>query len=215
MIKLKTKYPIAYDSPDHIFPWGTMRDNSTNEGFINETLEFWKQRGKDKINFLDLGCSGGQLVIDYLNKGHLGVGLEGSDYSVKHKRANWPEYHNKNLFTCDVTKEYKLFENDKQIKFDVITAWEVIEHIKPEDLKPFFKYINDNLEQGGFFCGSISMKQEVLQGHVLHQTVWNEKTWYDNFPEILTGTTLELYDYPFKNKVRQDQGSFHILLLKQ
>ena len=215
MIKLKTKYPIAYDSPDHIFPWGTMRDNSTNEGFINETLEFWKQRGKDKINFLDLGCSGGQLVIDYLNKGHLGVGLEGSDYSVKHKRANWPEYHNKNLFTCDVTKEYKLFENDKQIKFDVITAWEVIEHIKPEDSKPFFKYINDNLEQGGFFCGSISMKQEVLQGHVLHQTVWNEKTWYDNFPEILTGTTLELYDYPFKNKVRQDQGSFHILLLKQ
>ncbi len=215
MIKLKTKYPIAYDSPDHIFPWGTMRDNSTNEGFINETLEFWKQRGKDKINFLDLGCSGGQLVIDYLNKGHLGVGLEGSDYSVKHKRANWPEYHNKNLFTCDVTKEYKLFENDKQIKFDVITAWEVIEHIKPEDLKPFFKYINDNLEQGGFFCGSISMKQEILQGHVLHQTVWNEKTWYDNFPEILTGTTLELYDYPFKNKVRQDQGSFHILLLKQ
>ena len=215
MIKLKTKYPIAYDSPDHIFPWGTMRDNSTNEGFINETLEFWKQRGKDKINFLDLGCSGGQLVIDYLNKGHLGIGLEGSDYSVKHKRANWPEYHNKNLFTCDVTKEYKLFENDKQIKFDVITAWEVIEHIKPEDLKPFFKYINDNLEQGGFFCGSISMKQEVLQGHVLHQTVWNEKTWYDNFPEILTGTTLELYDYPFKNKVRQDQGSFHILLLKQ
>ena len=215
MIKLKTKHLIAYDSPDHIFPWGTMRDNSTNEGFINETLEFWKQRGKDKINFLDLGCSGGQLVIDYLNKGHLGVGLEGSDYSVKHKRANWPEYHNKNLFTCDVTKEYKLFENDKQIKFDVITAWEVIEHIKPEDLKPFFKYINDNLEQGGFFCGSISMKQEVLQGHVLHQTVWNEKTWYDNFPEILTGTTLELYDYPFKNKVRQDQGSFHILLLKQ
>jgi SAM-dependent methyltransferase len=215
MIKLKTKHLIAYDSPDHIFPWGTMRDNSTNEGFINETLEFWGQRGKDKINFLDLGCSGGQLVVDYINKGHLGIGLEGSDYSVKHKRANWPEYHNKNLFTCDVTKEYKLFENDKQIKFDVITAWEVIEHIKPEDLKPFFKYINDNLEQGGFFCGSISMKQEVLQGHVLHQTVWNEKTWYDNFPEILTGTTLELYDYPFKNKVRQDQGSFHILLLKQ
>lgn len=215
MITLKTDHPIAYDSPDHIFPWGTKNDNSTNEGFINETLEFWKQRGKDKINFLDLGCSGGQLVVDYVNKGHLGVGLEGSDYSVVHKRANWPKYYNKNLFTCDVTKEYKLFNNDKRIKFDVISAWEVIEHIKPEDLKSFFKHINDNLNSGGFFCGSVSMNVEILEGHVLHQTVWNEKTWYENFPELLKETNLELYDYPFANKVREDGGSFHILLLKK
>ena len=49
--------------------------------------------------FLDLGCSGGQLVIDYIDRGHLGIGLEGSNYSVINKRANWPKYHNKNLFT--------------------------------------------------------------------------------------------------------------------
>ena len=67
MITLKTNHPIAYDSPDHVFPWGTMRDNSTNSGFIDETLDYWKQRGKGTINFLDLGCSGGQLVIDYIN----------------------------------------------------------------------------------------------------------------------------------------------------
>ena len=215
MITLKTNHPIAYDSPDHVFPWGTMRDNSTNSGFIDETLDYWKQRGKGTINFLDLGCSGGQLVIDYINKGHLGVGLEGSDYSVKHKRANWPEYHNKNLFTCDVTKEYELFEDGQKLKFDVVTAREVIEHIKPKDLTPFFKHINDNLEEGGLFCGSISMKEEILEGHVLHQTVWTEKTWYENFPKILEETDLELYQYPFKNKVREDHGSFHILLLKK
>tara|TARA_R110000796_G_scaffold97782_3_gene205034 strand:- start:5386 stop:6045 length:660 start_codon:yes stop_codon:yes gene_type:complete len=216
MITLKTKHPIAYDSPDHIFPWGTKNDNSTNEGFIEETLDFWKQRGKEKINFLDLGCAGGQLAVDYINKGHLGIGLEGSDYSAIHKRANWPKYYNKNLFTCDITEKYELFENGypNPIKFDVITAWEVIEHIKPNDLKPFFKYISNNLNVNGFFCGSISMKVEVLEGHILHQTVWNEKTWYESFPELLKGTGLELYQYPFKNKVREDYGSFHILLLK-
>ena len=214
MITLKTDHPIAYDSPDHIFPWGTKNDNSTNEGFIEETLDFWKQRGKDKVNFLDLGCSGGQLVIDYINKGHLGVGLEGSDYSVTHKRANWPKYYNNNLFTCDVTKKYELFENSEPIKFDIISAWEVIEHIKPDDQKSFFTHISNNLNTGGFFCGSISMNVEILEGHTLHQTVWNEKTWYENFPEILEGTDLELYQYPFKNKVRQDRGSFHVLLLK-
>ena len=214
MITLKTNNPIAINSPDHIFPWGTKRDNFTNNGFIDETLDFWKQRGKDKINFLDLGCSGGQLVIDYIDKGHLGVGLEGSDYSVINKRANWPKYHNKNLFTCDVTKKYELFENNKKLKFDVITAWEVIEHISPNDQKSFFKYINDNLNSGGFFCGSISIREEIIEGHALHQTVWDENTWYKNFPDILKDTTLNLYQYPFTNKVRNLDDSFYILLLK-
>ena len=215
MIKLKTDHPIAYESPDHIFPWGTKNDNSTNEGFIEETLDFWKQRGKDKVNFLDLGCSGGQLVIDYINKGHLGVGLEGSDYSVVHKRANWPKYYNKNLFTCDVTKKYELFENNEPIKFDIISAWEVIEHIAEEDLPSFFKHISDNLSTGGIFCGSISTKEEVLEGYKLHQTVWDELTWYSNFKNILDGLNLTLYSYSFENKVREDFQSFHIILLKK
>ena len=164
MITLETNHPVAIESPDHIFPWGTMRDNSTNEGFINEILAYNKIKGKETINFLDLGCSGGQLVIDILNRGNRSIGLEGSDYSVKHKRANWPEYHNKNLFTCDVTKEYKLFENKERILFDTITGWEVIEHIHPNDLENFFKHINDNLYSGGFFCGSISTKEEIVEG---------------------------------------------------
>jgi len=215
MISLKTNYPVAYDSPDHLYPWGTKNDNSTNIGFIDEICNFCELNGKSTFNFLDLGCAGGQLVIDVLNRGNTSVGLEGSDYSVIHKRANWPEYHNKNLFTCDITREYKIFENDKQIKFDVITAWEVIEHINEKDLKSFFTQINNNLNTGGIFCGSISQKEEVLEGYKLHQTVWNELTWYSNFPNILDKLDLELYDYPFKNKVREDLGSFHIILLKK
>ena len=215
MITLKTNHPVAIESPDHIFPWGTMRDNSTNEGFINEILAYNKIKGKETINFLDLGCSGGQLVIDILNRGNRSIGLEGSDYSVKHKRANWPEYHNKNLFTCDVTKEYKLFENKERILFDTITGWEVIEHIHPNDLENFFKQINDNLCSGGFFCGSISTKEEIVEGHKLHQTVFTQKEWYDKFPNILKETDLEVYEYPFKNHVRRDWGSFHVVLLKK
>jgi SAM-dependent methyltransferase len=102
MISLITNYPIAYDSPDHIFPWGTMRDNSSSSDFIEE-ME--KHFSKQPIKMMDLGCSGGQLVVDFHNRGHLAVGLEGSDYSVKIQRANWPEWYNKILFTCDLTKE--------------------------------------------------------------------------------------------------------------
>ena len=36
MIQVITKYPIAYDSPDHICPWGTKHDNSTSLNFIQD-----------------------------------------------------------------------------------------------------------------------------------------------------------------------------------
>ena len=214
MISIKTKFPIALDSPDHLYPWGTKNDNSTNIGFIDDISNFCKQNGKSNFNFLDLGCSGGQLVIDVLNRGNLAIGLEGSDYSIINKRANWPKYYNKNLFTCDITKKYELFNNNLLIKFDIISAWEVIEHIAENDLISFFTHISNNLNSGGIFCGSISQKEEVLEGYKLHQTVWDELTWYSNLPSILDGLNLKLYNYPFKNKVREDYGSFHIILLK-
>ena len=40
MISLKTDYPVAYDSPDHLYPWGTKNDNSTDIGFIDEICSF-------------------------------------------------------------------------------------------------------------------------------------------------------------------------------
>ena len=96
-ITVKTNYPVAFDSPDHIKPWGTKRDNTTNHAFIEEMHNHFKStKDLDTFNFLDLGCSGGQLVVDFAQRGNLSVGLEGSDYSVIHGRANWPEYHNKN-----------------------------------------------------------------------------------------------------------------------
>src|SRR4051794_15533936 len=33
-ISLQTKHPIAFESPDHLAPWGTAYDNSTNKKFI-------------------------------------------------------------------------------------------------------------------------------------------------------------------------------------
>ena len=79
MIKVITDHPIAYDSPDHIQPWGTARDNSTNEEFIKQTEQWFNN---EPFKTLDIGCSGGQLTVDYANRGHLAVGIEGSDYSI-------------------------------------------------------------------------------------------------------------------------------------
>jgi 2-polyprenyl-3-methyl-5-hydroxy-6-metoxy-1,4-benzoquinol methylase len=210
MIKIQTNYPVAIDSPDHITPHGTAHDNSTDINFINEVSEWFKN---EKINFLDLGCSGGQLVVDFHNRGNFSVGLEGSDYSLLHGRANWPEYGNKILFTCDITKPYKVIygEDENQILFDVITAWEVVEHIKYEDLNSLFKNINDSLKDGGIFLASVAMHPDGD----LHQTVKTKDEWIlEIFPEVLKNTDLIIKEYPFQYWVRGGSQSFHIMLQK-
>lgn len=212
MFTLTTNNPIAYDSPDHILPWGTMRDNSTSLPFIEEMENYFQNQ---PIKIMDLGCSGGQLVIDFHNRGHLAVGLEGSDYSVKHQRANWPEWHNKLLFTCDVTKPYQVKFNDEDAKFDLITAWEVVEHIHPDDLHMFFTLIAKHLTPKGIFVASVSTNHDVIEGVKLHQSVFSETDWLFNIlneDNSFKDNNLEWQSYPFQHKVRADNGSFHILV---
>ena len=199
-----TDKPIAYDSLDHIVPEGTSRDNHTSSGYIEEVLKYFENR---KIKYMDLGCSGGQLVVDFLNLGHEAVGLEGSDYSVKHKRANWPNYHNKNLFTCDIAHPFKVVdENGDQVKFDCISAWEVLEHIPIAGLKVLMQNIHNHLKPGGIFVGSVSLDPNP-QWHI---SVFPKDFWETNIFSPLFTT----HPYPFKNLVREDvrHCSFFVIL---
>jgi cyclopropane fatty-acyl-phospholipid synthase-like methyltransferase len=202
MIKVKTDFPIAFDSPDHIHPWGTMRDNSTNLNFVVEVIN----KFHSKINFMDLGCSGGKLVRDFIPYCTYSVGLEGSDYSAKNKRAEWIDLYNKNLFTCDVSRDYTITnENEEQILFDCISAWEVVEHIHPDRLDKFFFNIWKHLKLNGIFVCSISIKKEILDGLELHQSA-HPKEWWDNYfnsKKIFLDVIPEI-----KNRVRNDDGSF-------
>ena len=201
-----TDKPVAYDSLDHIVPEGTSRDNSTSEGYIREVLDYFDNK---EINYLDLGCSGGQLIVDFLDKGHNALGLEGSDYSVKHQRANWPKYHNKNLFTCDIAHPFRIVDGTgEQVKFDCISAWEVLEHIPFKTLPELMKNIHSHLKPGGIFVGSVSTDPNP-QWHVsiFSKKFWTEKVFH---PLFITE------EYPFKNLVREDvrHCSFFVLLRK-
>jgi SAM-dependent methyltransferase len=216
MTTVETNYPVAYDSPDHIMPYGTANDNYTDANFVDELQEYFKVNyGLSTINFMDLGCSGGQLAIDFLNKGNFSVGLEGSDYSVHHKRANWPQYHNTNLFTADITKPYKVYNDGTRVYFDLITSWEVVEHIADEDLNPLFSHISDNLKVGGIFLASVCFIEDVINGVRLHQSVHSKEEWYNSvLPRVLEGTNLEVLPYDFKYNVRGGPMSFHLMLRK-
>src|ERR1051325_9658844 len=121
---LKAEREVAYASPDHILPWGTRRDNSRNPRF-NDKLYKLFPRYQETLKVLDMGCSGGGFVKSCFDEGCLAVGLEGSDFSKKWRRAEWrtiPEL----LCTCDITADFGLLldfnQKVQRLVFDAITS---------------------------------------------------------------------------------------------
>jgi cyclopropane fatty-acyl-phospholipid synthase-like methyltransferase len=179
-MKVITQFPVAVNSPDHIYPWGTANDNHTCLPLINAIENHF---GGQKIKFMDIGCSGGQFAVDFFEKGHASVGLEGSNYSVIHSRANWTKYHNSVLFTCDASKEYTVVDdNSEKVLFDCISSWECIEHIHPDALDQFFKNVANHMHEKSIFIGSIAMNGDY-HGVELHQSLFSREKWTK---EILT-----------------------------
>jgi 2-polyprenyl-3-methyl-5-hydroxy-6-metoxy-1,4-benzoquinol methylase len=159
-----------------------------------------RQTGAEGKRYLDLGCSGGQLVKDFLDLGWTAAGLEGSDYSQKFGRANWPVLGGKNLFTCDITKPFDLELDGRAASFHLITAWEVLEHIPTPELEPLFKTISNLLAPGGYFIASTSSAPDIHDGIDLHQTKMTNAEWKawlrERFPR-LEDTDLGLKYYQF------------------
>jgi 2-polyprenyl-3-methyl-5-hydroxy-6-metoxy-1,4-benzoquinol methylase len=200
---VETNYRVAFESPDHIAPKGTASNNSTNKKFVLHMDDFMRRQlnaGTRPLNFMDLGCSGGQLVADFLSLKWRGVGLEGSDYSLKFRRANWATLANKNLFTCDITKPYQVTLDGKPAQFHLITAWEVMEHIATPDLDIVFGQIIKHLAPGGFFVASTTETSDIHEGLELHQTQWTNAQWRayvaKTFPDLeYVDVGLKIYQF--------------------
>jgi hypothetical protein len=207
-IAVKTAHPIAYESPDHLIPRGTKADNSTNKKFVQVMGErLTRERPGQEHGLLDLGCSGGQLVKDFSEWGWLAVGLEGSDYSLKHRRANWADLAGKNLFTCDITKPFQIETKGQPAKFDLITMWEVLEHIPEADLPQLFTNILNHMAVGGYFIASTTSVPDVQNGVDLHQTKWTNQQWRSmmaqRYPELQpVDLGLRFYQFVRHNEER-------------
>lgn len=212
-IKLIAESEIAYDSPDHQNPLGTSQDNSTNERFNRKVYEIFNSR-VNQTRVLDLGCSGGGFIRSCINDGLIGVGLEGSDFSKKMARAEWATIP-KSLFTCDISKKFKLLEDDKHMKFDLITSWEVLEHIEEKDLKVLMSNIKSHLKEDGLFICSISNGDSMHNGVKLHQTQRSKEWWIKEFKKNGFYNREELYPFFNNQWVRgrkETDSNFHIVV---
>lgn len=189
MIKLQTKKQIAIDSLDHKHPFGCIRDNNSSIMYITTVKNYFNNK---KINVLDLGCAGGQIIVDHTVLGDLAVGLEGSSHALTGAgKHNWDQYKDKNLFLCDITEPYTLTDNDDNIlQFDYIQMWEVLEHIPENKLTVLFENIKKHLKPNGIFAGSVATYHCISGTHV---SVFSKNKW----ESIFGNNKMTMEDYYF------------------
>jgi SAM-dependent methyltransferase len=173
--------PVAIDTDDHQKPWGAAHDNTRSPRFVAACERHFQR----SLTFLDLGCSGGGLVLDFLLRGHRAYGIEGSDHPLNAQRAEWRVLRN-NLFTADITRPFRLAETQggPPVASDVISMWEVLEHIADEDLPQLFTNITAHLKPDGIFIGSIALGPDDHGGASYHRTVKPRDWWERRFAEL-------------------------------
>lgn len=188
-----TDYPVAIYSRDHTNPEGTKNDNSRNHRFNEVVYSLFDRQDNRPLSFLDLGCSGGGFVKDCLDDGHVAIGIEGSDYSKQRQRAEWATIPD-NLFTADITKPFTVMVYDQPLLFDVVTSWEVMEHILEEDLAALFDNVRRHLTDDGIWVMSVS-KQHGFHHVCVHERQWWERKLseggFKHRPDLLAKFTLD------------------------
>ncbi|HEV2696324.1 MAG TPA: methyltransferase domain-containing protein [Verrucomicrobiae bacterium] len=217
-LTVKAEREVAYDSPDHLMPWGTRVNNSTNLRFLTKVINLFPPQAVPRI--LDMGCAGGAFVKDCLDAGCLAMGLEGSDYSRRFRRAEWrsiPEF----LFTCDITRDFQIEcetggEPVKALKFDIVTSWEVMEHIATKDIPALAANVKKHLAPEGLWIMSIASGPDVIGGVDLHQTVKPKAWWVETFKAAGLEHREEYINYFNTQWVRGPKygsiGSFHVVV---
>jgi glycosyltransferase involved in cell wall biosynthesis/SAM-dependent methyltransferase len=209
---LQTDYPIALDSNDHKFPHGTKNDNTRSPRFVVASERHFPSsvRNGEPLRYMDLGCSGGGLVFDFLLREHEAVGIEGSNFSQISQRAEWRILSGTHLFTADIAKPFSLKYASPQTSFSahVISAWEFLEHIREEDLAQVFENIHNHLIPGGLFIGSIALYDDVIDGISYHPTVKTKEWWAEKFKKFNIPFTPE-HSFEFSDFCR-GTGNGHL-----
>jgi len=179
---LDTNHPVAIHSIDHLYPNYTVVDNSKNLKF-NEKLY---QITTPPISVLDFGCAGGGFVKTVLDDGNEAVGLEGSDLPKNGLMGEWGTIPS-NLFTCDITYPFVVHKGDHfPHQFDVITAWEFVEHIEEYDLPQVFKNMILHLKRDGLFIMSTpsDITHPPKKGYDHHRNRRPPEWWEEQFANL-------------------------------
>ena len=184
----------------------SFKDKLVNLNFIKDVEEMFLKKGLSSLNMMDLGCSSGFLVREFLNRGHLAIGLEDQnrldDYSI------WSDLFSKNLFHCDIRDDFSVLLGNSGNLFscDLITSWLVADSVQPHKLPLFFENIRKHLKVGGVFIGNISLAEKFPQNETLQD-------WEHRKLKHLYGFSFQ--EYPFDHAAYPLFTSFYFVLVRK
>lgn len=194
------------------FQDGVRLEYSRNSNFNRKMYELincpslHKTKEDFQPRIIDIGCGGGQFVLDCFNDGCLAIGLDGYEIYRKHELAAWPIIPN-NLFEADLSEPFQISYDNKPFVADVITSWEFMEHLYEEDLHGVLCNIKLHLKQGGYYICGISTRDEW--GHFLLR---NNEWWLNRFREIGLIQQPDLVSYFGSDWVRNLEDSMYFVL---
>ncbi|MBQ6534468.1 MAG: class I SAM-dependent methyltransferase [Opitutales bacterium] len=192
-VKLCAEAPLALDSNDTLFPESTLEGVARKPRFTNKIKEIFGE----SASLLDIGCGGGGVVYDALASGVPPYGVDGSDENKKLQSGYWSVIPG-NLLTADATKPFHFEKGGQRIKFKVVSSWECLEHIPEGALAGFLDNVFANLDDGGYFIGSISrMPYEDREKGVVYHVTLKDKEWWKAKFEDSNLEFLEISETPF------------------
>lgn len=189
----------------------------TEEFVLNNMRDYRNHRFNDKVYqllnknlfYMDIGTGWGGVVEDFINDGHMAVGIDGFYVYEKYLPYLWEKYLNTNFFLTNAAKPFHILWNDERVYFDVITSFEFQEHLFENDQDIYIKNVYNNLKKDGYYICGISYSEQG--GHV---TVRDRAWWIKKFNEHKFNECSELYEY-FGNDFVHFLGNSHYLIFKK
>lgn len=189
MFSIISSNKVALDSLDHKAPRGSRIALSRRFYFEHVLDKFMTENSFMSIT--DQGCSSGAFISGMHDTGYLALGLEGSDYSEKTKRGDWGRLNNICLFTCDITKKFEIKFCDENFKFDILTSFEVLEHIENKDLDAVFDNFKNITHKNSIFLFSIGILDSPY-----HVNLFKKKSqWLEYFKKYNLVEDKNIKDY--------------------
>lgn len=173
-----------------------------NYWYMNQFLKHLPHKNPRGKKLLDLGCGGGEFLIIMQNLGYQVSGVDFSENAINFLKNNLGI--TKNIYKKDIME----FLEDKKEEYDVITAFETIEHL--DNPKRFLELVYRALKPGGYFAASVPNRKRVF-GKIPppEDCPWRHLTRWDT-----NSLTSLIKTYPFEIIITKKQIPIDWLMSK-
>ena len=90
------------------------------------------------------------------------------------------------MFTCDLTTPFRILDHaGRPMSFDIVTSWEVLEHIPEDRISQLLENIRAHLRPKGIFVASVALFEcnDPDSGEPYHVTLKPRDWWEAKFNE--------------------------------